>query len=261
MSSLNRKRVVITRPLKKAASLVNLLNEHGAFPILLPVIETKNVSHSVALNNALRNLALYEWLILTSAEGVEAVWERIEALGIVSLPEELKIAVIGPKTAAALAEKHREPDFAPKEFVAEAIIPGLGNLIGKKVLLARANIARTVLPRLIRMRGGEVDDLVVYHTLPADPSPSSLTELQAGVDMISFTSPSTVEYFARIARNLGLELVALPGNPTFAYIGPITAAKAKSLGMSLDVVAKEYTAEGLVEAILSHYEQKAMTRL
>ena len=169
--------------------------------------------------------------------------------------------MIGPKTAAALAEKHREPDFAPKEFVAEAIILGLGNLIGKKVLLARANIARAVLPRLIRMRGGEVDDLVVYHTLLANPSPGSLAELQAGVDMISFTSPSTITFFADIVQNLGLDIIALPGNPIFAYIGPITAAKAKSVGMPVEIVAKEYTAEGLVDAIVSHYKEKVLAQI
>lgn len=261
MSSLKGKRVVVTRPLKKSASLFKLLHEHGAYPILLPVIETKTVSQSTTLDNALRNLKLYDWLVLTSVEGVEAVWERIEALGIEALPKELKIAVIGPKTATALAKKYRKPDFAPKEYVAEAIVPGLGDLSEKKVLLARANIARTTLPRLIRMQGGKVDDLIAYHTLPADPPSSSLTALKEGVDMIAFTSPSTIIFFNEIVQKLGLKIAALPGRPTFAYIGPITAAKAKNMGLPVDVVAEDYTAEGLVEAIVSHYEKQAMANI
>jgi uroporphyrinogen III methyltransferase/synthase len=160
-----------------------------------------------------------------------------------------KIAAIGPKTAEALTTRGVTPDFVPDEFVAESILPGLGDLSGKWVLLPRAEIARKALPEAICEAGGIPHEIAVYKTLPAQLNPEGLAALKAGVDLVTFTSPSTVQNFVAIARQNGLDPLALPGNPLFACIGPITEKAAREEGFANLVTAKEYTTEGLIEAI------------
>ena len=146
-------------------------------------------------------------------------------------------------------ERGVTPDFVPEEFVAEAIVPGLSDLQGKWVLLLRAEIAREALPEAISEAGGIAHEIAVYKTLPAQPDPDGLAALIAGVDFITFTSPSTVQNFLAIANQNGLDPHHLPGHPVFACIGPITEKAARDEGMTNLVVAKQYTTEGLVEAI------------
>jgi uroporphyrinogen III methyltransferase/synthase len=116
-------------------------------------------------------------------------------------------------------------------------------------LLPRAEIARKALPEAIFEAGGIPHEISVYKTLPAQPDPEGLTALKAGVDIVTLTSPSTVHNFIALARQNGLDPLALPGNPLFACIGPITEQAAREEGLINFVTAKEYTTEGLVEAI------------
>ena len=160
-----------------------------------------------------------------------------------------RFAAIGPKTAEALKAHGVTPDFVPEEFVAEAIVPGLGDLHSKWVLLLRAEIAREALPEAIAEAGGIAHEIAVYKTLPAQPDPEGLAALRAGVDIITFTSPSTVQNFVAIAKQNGLDPYNLPNNPLFACIGPITEQAAREEGLTNLVVAKEYTTEGLIEVI------------
>jgi uroporphyrinogen III methyltransferase/synthase len=141
------------------------------------------------------------------------------------------------------------PTFVPEEYVAESILPGLGDLRGKWVLLPRAEIARKALPEAIFEAGGIPHEIAVYKTLPAQLDSEGLVALQAGIDIVTLTSPSTVQNFAAITRQNGLDPLALPGNPLFACIGPITEKAAREEGFTNLVTAKEYTTEGLIEAI------------
>jgi uroporphyrinogen III methyltransferase/synthase len=161
----------------------------------------------------------------------------------------VRFAAIGPKTADALRRRGFTHDFVPDEFVAEAILPGLGDLQGKWVLLPRAEIARKALPEAIANAGGIAHEITVYKTLPAQPDPDGIAALKSGVDVITLTSPSTVQNFVAIAKQHGLDPLNLPNNPLFACIGPITEQAAKEEGLIKLIVAKEYITEGLMEVI------------
>jgi uroporphyrinogen III methyltransferase/synthase len=182
--------------------------------------------------------------------GVEVVFDHIAgANGRSPLPENLKIAAIGPKTANVLRKYNIEPDFIPDEYIAEAILAGLGDLKNKWILLPRAEIARKELPEAIVKAGGIAHEITVYQTLPANVNIEGLFALKSGVDIITFTSASTVENFIAIARQNKLDPLNLPKNPLFACIGPITEQAAREHGLANIIVAKEYTTEGLIQSI------------
>lgn len=243
------KRVLITRPQRQAGEFAAALSKAGFTPVFFPVIEIAPADPA-PLDSALQQLDSIDWLVLTSANGVDAVWERLEALGIRKLPQGLRLAVIGPKTAAALRSHGCEPDFMPSEYVAEAILPGLGDLRGKNVLLARADIARKALAVAIRDAGGTAREVTAYRTLPAVPDPQGLAAIRQGLFAVTLTSSSTARNFAALSRQHGLDPLHLPGNPLYACIGPITAATAREEGLPVDVVAEEYTTEGMVKALV-----------
>lgn len=255
MGSLAGKRVVITRPQKQCQKFIDLLASVGVVPVCFPVIEISPAEDLGLLDSALKNLAEYDWLVLTSVNGVEAVWNRFAALDIQDLPEDLKVACIGPKTAAALQAKGFTPDFVPDEYVAEAILPGLGELNGLRVLLTRADLARPDLPEAIKACGGKADDICAYRTVPAEPDMTGLAEIGKGVDILTFTSPSTVENFCQVIQREGQDPLALPGNPIVACIGPITAEAARGKGYHAAVTPEEYTIEGLLSALKIHYQE------
>lgn len=250
--NLENKRVVVTRARHQAEEFAAAFQSLGAVPVPFPVIEISPVRDSTLLDEALKELGGYDWLIFTSVNGVEAVWNRFAALDIDHLPAEVKVAAIGPKTAASLQAHGITLDFTPSEYIAEAILPGLGQLRGCRVLLPRADLARKALPEAIMKAGGVAHEIVAYHTLPAHPDPLALQALQKGVDVVTFTSSSTVRNFIILVKTAGLEACCLPGQPLIACIGPITAATAREEGLPVHVIAAEYTAEGLIQALLSY---------
>ncbi len=243
-------RILVTRPRAQADPFADGLRSAGFEPIFFPVIEIRPMDNNAELDQALKNLSRYDWIVFTSVNAVDVVFERLSSpFGRKVRDEGVKIAAIGPKTAEALRKHNTGPDFIPEEYVAEAILPGLGDLRGKWVLLPRAEIARKALPEAIVKAGGIAHEIAVYKTLPAQPDAVGLAALRSGVDVITLTSPSTVQNFAAIARQNGLDPLRLPNNPLFACIGPITEQAAQEEGMIDLVVAEEYTTEGLIEVI------------
>jgi uroporphyrinogen III methyltransferase / synthase len=242
------KRILITRPRAQANDFAEKLQAAGLEPIFFPVIEIRPIENNVALERALAKLECYDWIVFTSVNAVEVVFNNPnlsqgdKGLGV-------RVAAIGPKTAEALQRRGVTPDFVPEEYVAESILPGLGDLRGKWVLLPRAEIARKTLPEAIAEAGGVPHEISVYQTLPVQPDVASLAALKSGVDIITLTSPSTVQNFVAIAQQNGLDPLRLPGNPLFACIGPITEQAAREERLSNLVVANEYTTEGLIEVI------------
>ena len=237
------KRILITRPRAQADDFATKLRAAGFEPFFFPVIEIQPIENNVALERALSKLGCYDWLVFTSVNAVEVVMPQVPNG---SLPQ---VAAIGPKTAEALKACGITPNFVPAEYVAESILPGLGDLRGKWVLLPRAEIARKALPEAIFEAGGIPHEISVYKTLPVEPSLDGLAVLRTGVDIVTLTSPSTVHNFVAIARRYDLDPLSLPGNPLFACIGPITEQAAREVGMTNLVTAKDYTTEGLVEVI------------
>lgn len=242
------KRILVTRPRAQADSFVEGLRVAGFEPICFPVIEIRSIEDNPELNQALAHITNYDWIVFTSVNGVEVVFDKFpfplsgEMAGV-------GFTAIGPKTADALKMRGVTPDFVPEKYVAEAILPGLGDLRGKWVLLPRAEIARKALPDAIVKAGGMAHEIVVYQTLPAAIDVQGLDALKTGVDVITFTSASTVENFVALMRRNKLDPLNLPNNPLFACIGPITEQAAREEGLINLVVAKEYTTEGLMEVL------------
>jgi uroporphyrinogen-III synthase len=251
------KRILITRPRSQADDFAARLRAAGYEPILFPVIEIKPVENNVALARALLKLECYDWIVFTSVNAVEIVFDHLP-FPVAAMPlakgrrgESPRVAAIGPKTAEALQARGVNPDLVPDEYVAESILPGLGDLRGRWVLLPRAEIARQVLPEAICEAGGIAHEITVYQTLPAQPDPEALSALTAGVDVVTLTSPSTVQNFVALAEQNHLDPARLPGNPLFACIGPITARAARDAGLANLAIAEEYTTEGLVKVLSS----------
>ncbi len=242
------KRILITRPRAQAGDFAEKLHVAGFEPIFFPVIEIRPVENNVALERALAKLECYDWVVFTSVNAVDVVFSNPKmdkgdkGIGV-------KVAAIGPKTAQALQARGVTPDFVPDEYVAESILPGLGDVRGKWILLPRAEIARKALPQAIAEAGGIPHEISVYKTLPVQPNPECLAALRSGVDVITLTSPSTVQNFVAIVQQNGLDPLHLPANPLFACIGPITEQAAREEGLVNLVVAREYTTEGLIEII------------
>jgi uroporphyrinogen-III synthase len=241
-------RILITRPRAQADEFADKLFSAGFEPIFFPVIEIRPIENNLALDRALEKLNCYEWVIFTSVNAVDVIFDNYSSL-LLGKGQGVRFAAIGPKTAKALQARGVTPDFVPKEYIAEAILPGLGNLLGKWVLLPRAAIARKTLPEAIVNAGGIAHQIAVYETLPAKPDPKGLAALKSGVDVVTLTSPSTVQNFIAIAKQNGLDPLNLSNNPVFACIGPITGQAAKEVGLVNLVMAKEYTIEGLMEVI------------
>jgi uroporphyrinogen-III synthase len=240
-------KVLITRPRSQADLFADALANAGFEPIFFPVIEIRPFEENVALDRAIEKLKCYDWVVFTSVNGVDAFFEHLASpFPFQGEGPGVRVAAIGPKTAQSLEVRGVTPDFVPEEYVAEAILPGLGDLRGRWVLLPRAEIARKALPDTIVAAGGVAHEIAVYQTLPAKPDPDGLAALKSGVDTVTFTSPSTVENFVEIVRRVGLNPVQLPGNPLIACIGPITQKAAQEAGFSDIVVAEEYTSEGIV---------------
>jgi uroporphyrinogen-III synthase len=254
------KRVLITRARAQSEDFAEKLRDAGFEPIFFPVIEIQPIENNVALQRALSKLDCYDWLVFTSVNAVDVVFDVIarsettkqspvEPERLLRRDMPIKVAAIGPKTAEALQARGITPDFIPEEYIAESILPGLGDLVGKWILLPRAEIARKALPEAICEAGGIAHEIAVYKTLPVRPGLDGLAALRSGVDIVTLTSPATVHNFVAITRQHGLDPLSLPRNPLFACIGPITEQAAREEGLVNLVTAKEYTTEGLIDAI------------
>ena len=257
--SLRGKRILVTRPRAQAADLCEKLAALGAEPILFPTIEIAPTDDYAALDNAIRALSQYHWIIFTSVNGVAAFWNRLDLAGLKDPSGLGKVAAIGPATASALEKHGVRAQFIPDEYVAEALLEGIGDVDGQWILLPRADTAREALAVELGKRGAIVHEIAAYRTLPAIPDPVGLCELRRGVDAITFTSSSTVRNFVALTQ--------YPSHPFYAErltkiacIGPITAHTAHEVGLPADIVATEYTTDGLIAALAHHFAKIGETR-
>lgn len=246
-------KVLITRPSKQSASFAEALRSAGLEPIFFPVIEIRPLEDLAALDRVCQNLSRYDWVIFTSANAVEIFYDHCGESGCTAIRSiKVRVAAIGPKTAEGLQVRGIQPDFVPAKYVSEAILPGLGALKDRKILLPRAEIARAELPAALRAAGAAVDDIIIYRTVPAEMDPPDFSLLKAGVDWITFTSASSVLHFVQIVSRAGLDPLHLPTGPKVACIGPVTARAASQEGFDVNAVASDYTSSGLIDAILTY---------
>ena len=245
-------RVLVGRARHQAGALSSELRNLGATVLEIPFIEIRKPRSFAPLDSALKSLAEYDWLILTSANGVEAMWERLAKLRLTKNLEHLKIAAIGPATKKTIEKRGVKVNVVPKEYVAESVVRCLRRRVkGKRVLLVRAKVARDVIPRELRRAGAHVQVVEAYETVVPQ---SSRTRLQRALKnprrrphVVTFTSSSTVRNFMALLgarQSAGLDEVRL------APIGPVTSSTLRELGLRVDIEAKEFTIPGLVDAIV-----------
>jgi uroporphyrinogen III methyltransferase/synthase len=246
-------RIVITRAASNAAKLARRLRELGADAIEFPTIETVRPESYSLIDDALERLNSFDWIVFTSATGVEAFADRLRARGrdIRELGQ-AAIAAIGPATAARLRKYALKVTAIPSEYRAEALIGAIGGRIaGARILIPRAAVAREILPTQLREKGAaEVIVAPVYRTVrPARANTPRTRELMASgsIDLVTFTSSSTVTNFRELVGEIPRGLQA-------AVIGPITADTAREAGFEVVVSPVEYTVDALVSAIVKHFE-------
>lgn len=249
------KRVLVTRATAQAGSLSEQLRDVGAQPVEHPTIRLCPPSDSGPLAAALADLGSYDWAVFTSQNAVDAFFDALDASGgDARRLGGTKIAAVGPKTAKALARRGLRADLVPTQYRGDAAADALVAAAGasSRVLLPRAKVAREVLPERLRAAGHEVDVVPVYENRPptAEGLAALRAELEAGVDVVTFTSSSTVD---NLIDALGDDAQRLLDGVTIASIGPITTATAEGRGLHVDVSATRYTTKGLVEALVHHY--------
>jgi uroporphyrinogen-III synthase len=250
-------RIVVTRPEGQGEDLAQALRSVGALPLLLPTVRIEALAEVPGLEQAIRHLQHYDWVIFTSANGVEIFWGWLARLGLTeSAMSGLGVAAIGPATSDALRERKVVPAFVPRTYVGEALAVGLPWAEGSGILLPRAAESRPALPRMLRARGAKVNEFALYRTVRLDPDPRALEALQDGVDAITFTSPSTMRGFVDMLQEAKIDPFNLPGAPVAACIGPVTAQATAQAGLTLAVVAESYTVAGLVGALTAYYREQ-----
>jgi uroporphyrinogen-III synthase len=249
---LRGKRIVVTRARAQASSLVIALRELGAEVIELPTIETVPLDSYEALDRALQNIPQYQWLIVTSANTVRVLSERMAFLGIdPSTLVGVRKAAVGAATARAMREQGFGVDVIPEEYVAESLIHALADQVsGRHILLARASIARDIIPDELTRRGAIVDVIDVYRTAVPPGARERLQEAFSDPSTephaVTFTSSSTVKNFVALWREAGF--TGIPTGIAAVSIGPITSATLRELGWEPSIEAERHDVEGIVMA-------------
>ena len=255
--------IVVTRARDQASDFARELEELGARVIEFPTIQIVAPKDFGPMDKAIKKLDTFQWLVFTSVNGVESFFNRLLHLGgDARWLKGVKVCAIGPATAGEVSRYSIKVDCQPSKYVAEEVLEELkrqepGGLKGRRILMPRADIARSFLPQGLQKLGAEVTELVAYRTVLAEPSAQKTTgrrgetlleRLKKGeIDVVTFTSSSTVRNFVEI---VGKEnLIGLDGKVCFASIGPITSKTAQELGLKITIEAKEYTIPGLVKAV------------
>lgn len=253
-------RILTTRASKQSGGLARPLRELGAEVVEIPTIEIKPPASYKPLDSALKRIADYDWLILTSINGAEAVFARLKKLKLrVSDLAHLKIAAIGPATKKAIEAEGLKVTVTPDKYIAESVVEALrGKTEGKRVLLARAKIARDVLPNELKKAGVKLEVVEAYETRVPATAKAKLQKLFADdsrrPDIVTFTSSSTASNFFNL---LDKKHHALLREIWCASIGPVTSNTLAEAGYPPAIEAREYTMEGLVQAIVEQVHKAA----
>ncbi len=250
------KNVVVTRARAQASDLVARLGDLGANCLEYPTIEVEALEDQTLLDQAIDNLARYDWIVFTSVNGVRYFFERLFTRGFdVRALHQMRTAVIGPVTAERLRDYGLKADILPESYRAESVVAAFKDepMAGRRVLLPRAAEARAVLPDELARMGADVDEVVIYRARQVTAGARQLVDdLRAGrIDLVTFTSSSTVSNFRALLPDA--EADQLMQGVRVASIGPVTSETAASLGIKVDVTADEYTIPGLCRAVQTLY--------
>jgi len=249
------KHILVTRARHQAKELSRLLQERGAIPVEMPVIAISPPTSWEELDQAIRNLKSYHWIIFTSINAVEVFFQRLYALNLdARWLDNIKVGVIGPATATALEERGLHPDYLPETYTHQGFLTKLNrqDIARCRVLLPRADIAGKELSEGLTKLGAEVHQVTAYKTTATnerETSPGKQMLLNGEIDVVTFTSASTVTNLLTI---LGQERESI-NKAKIACIGPNTAATLNEKGLKTDIMATEHTIPGLVEAIEQYF--------
>lgn len=255
---LSGRSVIVTRTLAQAKSLAEPLEALGAEVLAFPVIETVDPEDWAPVDAAIADLASYDWVVLTSTNGVDRFLRRFREVGgsrdaILGS----SFAAVGSATAEKLARHGIPPKLVPEDFRAEGLVDAfrsMGAEPGCRVLIPRAETAREVLPVELRAMGCEVDVVVVYRTQAAEPDRAVLERLRSGtVDAVTFTSGAIARGFVSAIEGAGLDAGQTLGGMVVASIGPVTSDAIRSMGHAVDVEAAESTMGSLVDALAERF--------
>ena len=247
------RRVLVTRSRTQSADLVELLERAGAEPVEVPTIEIQPVEGFSEVDAELARLTEYDWVVFTSTNAVEQLFGRLDALGWDARQlHGSRVAAIGTATAGALSERGIVADLVSRESVSQSLVDGLSEhwVAGRSILLPGAEVRPERLRRGLEGLGADVREVTLYRTVvPSDAGERLAEGLDAGVDVVTFTSSSTV---TNLVALLGGDASRLEG-ARVACIGRVTAETARKAGLNVDILAEESTAGGLVDAIVGHY--------
>jgi len=256
MNGLQGRTVVITRARSQASPFARAVAARGAIPILFPTIDIRPLEECAGLDRTLRATGHYAWVVFTSVNTVAAVWERLSAMGTDAFAGSTRIAAVGPATAAALAQRGLTVDAMPLQYRGAALAGALGNLSGQRVLLPRADIGGEETGEALRAAGAVVDEVVAYHTRPAAPDPDGLAALGGRLDVVTFTSPSTVQNFLALVGPGAHDVLT---RCLVACIGPVTARAVTGLGLAAPLQPSRSTSDALLDALETHFAAHAET--
>lgn len=248
------RRVLVTRAAHQAGKLSDGLRAQGAEPVEVPVLEIRPPENLLQLDAAIRAFDSYEWAVLTSSNTVRALADRAAELGIrLVQPDGLKVAAVGEATAAAARKAGFRIDLVPESYVAESLVDSLASHArGQKVLLARAAVARDVVPDALRAAGATVEVVDAYRNVMPEDAPELLRlAMESGIDAATFTSSSSATHLAEAAAAAGSPF-PFAGVPAIS-IGPITSRTLRDLGWEPAVEAHPFDIPGLIEAVVSFF--------
>jgi uroporphyrinogen III methyltransferase/synthase len=247
------KSLLVLRPAEQGAATAAAIRARGANPVLLPAIEIREPADLAPLEQAITGLRRFDWVLFTSANGVQRFMRALTRSGLDARAfGSAKIGVIGPKTAAALTGFGLIADVIADEFVGEGLARAvLAHGVPKRVLLARALVARDTLPEVLRSAGAEVEIVPAYRTVNADAGAALRAAFESGeIDVALFSSSSTV---TAVVEALGPEARQLLSRVRVASIGPITSQTLAEQGVKVDVVASRFTIDGLLDALEAYF--------
>ncbi|WP_071395941.1 uroporphyrinogen-III synthase [Bacillus tuaregi] len=249
-SPLKNKTVLVPRGKGQAKAFSDVVRKFGGTPIEIPLLAFRPTAFLEEHQDIMKKLHTYDWLILTSSVAVTAFlshWPKGTTLP-------LKIAAIGEKTAQAIEAQGLKVDFIPAEYVAEAFVMEFCPLVkaGDRVLIPKGNLARDYISTELRHIGAIVDEIVIYETYFPEESKEKLARLlsENKLDIIPFTSPSTIDHFMQVVEENGLS--DRIQRCVFACIGPVAHKKAESWGLTIHAVPSVYTVENLIKEVADY---------
>ncbi|MGG5254873.1 uroporphyrinogen-III synthase [Neobacillus sp. SM06] len=252
---LKNKKVLIPRGEKQAEAFSKLVGKYGGIPVEIPLIAFRPVKRTSALERFLQRLNQYDWIIFTSNVAVDTFLSFLDKASFTSLP---KIAVIGKKTAQVVSAKGLKVEFTPSQYVAETFVTEFSSLIqpGMTIFIPKGNLAREYIGKSLRKKGAVVDEAIVYETyLPVENRAKLSEMIVAGkLDILLFTSPSTVDHFMEIVSEY--ELKDHLADCLIGCIGPITEKKLFTYGLPVHASPKVYTVEEMVKCMITYLEEK-----